>query len=318
MDTSKTMIRQNVPIFISSTYGDLIPYREEVQRVLLRLEQIVKGMEYFGSNPESPLEVCLKSVRESRIFVGIIGMKYGSVEETNKKSFTQLEYEEAIKQRIPTLIYIISEEQPIPSKYVDTGDTAKSLLEFKKTLMKKHTITYFTTPEDLGKKLTQDLYDILATLDEIKLSGSIANVTAENFQEIFKKFMFRPAKHALQEGNLTIKVTNAPKSCGSIKANVITALGMTLGDTVCVQVRVIDENTLESLSDTLLYLYGERELGDWLEQVPTDTIAFIKTRLEYSITKEITPYDGGTVLRDVAYSSLVLLAVVSEEIPSEN
>ena len=60
---ASTEIKQHVPIFISSTYEDLIPYRDEVQRNLIRLEQIMKGMEYFGSDPQNSLSVCLSQVR---------------------------------------------------------------------------------------------------------------------------------------------------------------------------------------------------------------------------------------------------------------
>lgn len=107
-----TKIRQHIPIFISSTYEDLIPYREEVQRNLIRLEQIVKGMEYFGSSPKDSLTVCLSQVRESKLFVGILGMRYGSVDEDSGLSYSQLEYQEAIKNGIPTLIYIMDENYP--------------------------------------------------------------------------------------------------------------------------------------------------------------------------------------------------------------
>ena len=68
MATSQERI--NVPIFVSSTYEDLVPYRDEVERCIIRMNQTIRGMEFFGSNPESPLEVCLKTVRESKIYVG--------------------------------------------------------------------------------------------------------------------------------------------------------------------------------------------------------------------------------------------------------
>ena len=35
---AKSDMKQSVPVFVSSTYEDLIPYRNEVQRVLIRLE----------------------------------------------------------------------------------------------------------------------------------------------------------------------------------------------------------------------------------------------------------------------------------------
>ena len=99
MATSQERI--NVPIFVSSTYEDLVPYRDEVERCIIRMNQTIRGMEFFGSNPESPLEVCLKTVRESKIYVGIIGMRYGSILDESGKSFTELEYEEAVKNSIP-------------------------------------------------------------------------------------------------------------------------------------------------------------------------------------------------------------------------
>ena len=73
-------IKQHVPIFISSTYEDLIPYRDEVKRVLNRLEQIVKGMEFFGSKPQDSLSVCLSQLKECKLFISIIGMRYGSID----------------------------------------------------------------------------------------------------------------------------------------------------------------------------------------------------------------------------------------------
>jgi len=64
-------IKQHIPIFVSSTYEDLIPYREEAQRILMQLEQIIKGMEFFGSDTRSSIEVCLSKVRECKLYIGI-------------------------------------------------------------------------------------------------------------------------------------------------------------------------------------------------------------------------------------------------------
>ena len=126
-------------------------------------------MEYFGSSHKKPLDVCLETVRNCKVFVGIIGMRYGSIEETTEKSFTQLEYEEAIKNKIPTLMYIIDENHPISPRFVDKDERAALLSDFKAIITKNHTISYFTTPEDLGKKLSSDLLDVLESLDDIKI-----------------------------------------------------------------------------------------------------------------------------------------------------
>lgn len=310
---AKAEIKQNVPIFVSSTYEDLILYRDEVQRVLVRLEQIVKGMEYFGSSPKKPLEVCLETVRTCKVFVGIIGMRYGSIEEETKKSFTQLEYEEAIKNKIPILIYIIDENQPISPKFVDRDEKAVLLSNFKEVLTKNHTISYFTTPEDLGKKLTSDLLDVLESLEHIEIDYSNNISTKDDFDEIFKKFFFRPAKYNAQEGILNIKITNQNKTGAYLKPNVIKEMGLTPGDTISVPVFVIDKETNTNLIPNFIYLYGEKEWADWIEKVLPGTIAKVKVRLEFFVTQEIATYDGGSRLNDVVYTNLVLLGVINSQ-----
>ena len=310
---AKADIKQNVPVFVSSTYEDLIPYREEVQRVLMRLEQIVKGMEYFGSSPKRPLEVCLETVRNSKIFVGIIGMRYGSIEEETNKSFTQLEYEEAIKNKIPILIYIIDENYPISPKFVDRNENGKLLLEFKELLIKRHMISYFTSPDDLGQKLTSDLMDVLKTLDQIEINYEAERNIKEDFKDIFKKFLFRPARYRAQEGILTIRISNDYKVGGSeIRVAIQSKLGLTIGDTVCVSAYIIDENTLDNIKPAYSYIYGDNKMGDWLENVKPETIAKVKVRLEYIITKEIKYHANGSILQETGWPSLILLDIISE------
>lgn len=310
---AKTEIKQKVPVFVSSTYEDLIPYRDEAQRVLVRLEQIVKGMEYFGSSPKKPLEVCLETVKNCKVFVGIIGMRYGSIEEQTKKSFTQLEYEEAIKNQIPILIYILDENHPISPKFVDKAEKAVMLSDFKEILTKNHTISYFTTPEDLGKKLTSDLLDVLESIDHIKIDYNNSINTEDNFDEIFKKFIIRPAKYNAQEGILNIKISDLNKSGAYIKPNVIKEMGLTPGDTISVPVSVIDKETSTKLIPNYVYLYGEKEWGDWIENVLPGTIAKVKVRLVFFETQEIVTYDGGSKLNDVLYTNLVLIGVVNSQ-----
>ena len=46
--------KEHIPVFIGSTYEDLKDYRQAVQNELVRLETIIKGMEYFGSTPKTP------------------------------------------------------------------------------------------------------------------------------------------------------------------------------------------------------------------------------------------------------------------------
>ncbi|MCL2198973.1 MAG: DUF4062 domain-containing protein [Defluviitaleaceae bacterium] len=46
--------KQHIPIFISSTFEDMLLYREAAANAILNLEHVAKGMEIFGASPETP------------------------------------------------------------------------------------------------------------------------------------------------------------------------------------------------------------------------------------------------------------------------
>ncbi len=200
--------KKYLPIFISSTYEDLIPYREAVQKALIRLETIIKGMEYFGSRHGSPKDECLKVVSESKIFICIIGLKYGSLDEETGCSFVELEYEKAQEEKLPTLIYLLDEgKQPILTQYIDTGKKAKKLLEFKEMLKKKHTVSFFTTPEDLSQKVSYDLPEVLSEIGVSIKKDFFKEIINENTAlDVLKSFLMRPKKQNGQNLILNIEL----------------------------------------------------------------------------------------------------------------
>jgi hypothetical protein len=115
-------------------------------------------MEYFGAQPEDPLSQCINMVRSCRIYIGIFGMRYGSIREGHKKSMTHIEYEEAQYIKLPSLIYILDEEkQPVLPVHVETGSGAEKLRQLKAVLRQNHTVSLFTTEEDLASKIAHDL-----------------------------------------------------------------------------------------------------------------------------------------------------------------
>lgn len=152
-------------IFVSSTFVDLEVHRRLVREAIIRLEFTFKAMEFFGALPDTPKEECLRLVRASNIFVGIIGMRYGFIDPVNGKSMTQLEYEEAQAVRLPTLIYLIDEEHhPVLPKHVEIGAGAEKLAAFKARLKSAHVVNTFTSPEDLSAKVTQDVVRLAGTM----------------------------------------------------------------------------------------------------------------------------------------------------------
>jgi hypothetical protein len=153
---------QRIPVFLSSTYEDLTEHRRAVLDVLTRFEAVVKGMEFFGARPGSPKDECLASVRLSKIYIAVIAMRYGSLEAGSQLSLTHLEFKEAERLRLPSLIYLIDEQrQPVLPIHVDTGELASALRDFKAYLKAHYTVSFFTTPEDLALRVSQDLPGLL-------------------------------------------------------------------------------------------------------------------------------------------------------------
>src|SRR5206468_13104652 len=108
------------PVFVGSTFVDLQVYREAVRQAIQRLEAVVRGMEYFGSLPDTPKDECLRIVRTCRAYVGIFAMRYGSVDAATGKSLTHLEYEEAQRIALPSLVYLLDEErQPVLPSHIE-------------------------------------------------------------------------------------------------------------------------------------------------------------------------------------------------------
>jgi DNA-binding NarL/FixJ family response regulator len=149
-------------LFISSTFSDLERHRSLVRDAVARLEFGSKAMELFGALPNTPKEECLRLVRSAQAYVGIFAMRYGHIDAATGKSLTQLEYEEAQTVRLPTLVYLMNEDlHPVLPKHVETGPSAEKLSTFKAKLKQAHVVSFFSSPEDLAAKVTQDVVRLL-------------------------------------------------------------------------------------------------------------------------------------------------------------
>lgn len=144
-------------VYISSTFKDLEEYRDSVRIAIQRLRNTTVMMEHYTADSQTPLDKCLSDVSESDIYIGIIAWRYGFIPNEEEKSITELEYRQAQKSNIPTLIFLIDQNQPWLKQYIDTGNIADKLNNFKKELKENNTVDFFTTPDDLASKVTASL-----------------------------------------------------------------------------------------------------------------------------------------------------------------
>lgn len=148
----------NKKVFISSTFSDLIDYRESVQKGLRQLGAEDISMENFGARDERPKEECIRLIyEEADFFVGIYAHRYGYIPEGDTISITQSEYIAAETSGIPKLIYVIDDEHPWPPKFIEDGESKNKLVQFKKNLFSKHICKKFTNKDNLNASVLADI-----------------------------------------------------------------------------------------------------------------------------------------------------------------
>lgn len=170
-------------IFISSTYGDLIPFRKRIWEEIGKLNIKILGMEKFGARQSAPLDTCLEEFTNSDIFIGIISFRFGSLDRMTKKSFSQLEYEKAYELKKEIMIYFMSDDSLIHPIYVDKGINGGRLDNFKKILKRRHTLDTFKDPEELVIKIKDRLKELIPGLTKTIIRPQIIDceITRFNF-----------------------------------------------------------------------------------------------------------------------------------------
>jgi len=146
-------------IFISSVSRDLDESKKALQAEIISLQNLFSSMEYFGSDPLTPAEYCIREVQSSNLYIGLIGARYGSVEEKSQISYTRLEYRTAKKASIPCLIYFSD------VIFKARGEFAPEVDEHQKEFIDelKPLASVFGSPESLKISFLRDFIRLLQT-----------------------------------------------------------------------------------------------------------------------------------------------------------
>lgn len=97
-------------IFISSTYIDLKEERQATVEAILKKGHIPAGMELFSANNKSQWEVIEKWIDNSDIYVLLLGGRYGSIDNETNLSYTEMEYDYAIKKNKPFFALVLDDQ----------------------------------------------------------------------------------------------------------------------------------------------------------------------------------------------------------------
>lgn len=99
------MTNKKYQIFVSSTYEDLKEERKSIIENISKMGHLPVGMELFVASTDEQFEYIKKVIDNCDYYILIVGGRYGSVSPNTGISYTEMEYDYAIKKEVPILVF---------------------------------------------------------------------------------------------------------------------------------------------------------------------------------------------------------------------
>lgn len=230
-------------IFISSTYEDLKEERQIAVQKILESHCIPAGMELFTAQSKNQWEIIKKWIDGSDIYLLILGGRYGSIDNDTKISYTEMEYDYAIKQKKPIICLVFKDTylDSRPQEIKKSFERENVRYEVFKRKVTSKTVKFIDSQEEIGFSLLQAIKEIQED-EDIYLSGWIRG----DFSKIEDKFKIGELSYNELNSYLLSKVfDNYPLSSSGISSN-MTALDF-------YKYLIVSENTFQksTLASTL-------------------------------------------------------------------
>jgi hypothetical protein len=136
------------------------------EEAVSRAGHAIADMAYFPVRDQKPAEYCRAQVRDCDVYVGLIGLRYGTpVRDQPEVSYTELEFHAATEASLPRLVFLLEEEQevPIPARWLLNSDPDLRARQraFRARLRDSGMVTgTFSSPQQLGLLVLRALTDL--------------------------------------------------------------------------------------------------------------------------------------------------------------
>ncbi|MBM2816661.1 MAG: hypothetical protein HW421_3423, partial [Ignavibacteria bacterium] len=242
-------------IFVSSTYEDLIEERNAVMKAIQEMGHMPVGMELFNASDKTQWELIKNQIDDSDYYVIIAAHRYGSTD--GNISYTEKEYDYAVKCGIPKIPLIIDKNVHWEPKFIDDGEKKKCLEKFKEKIKEKH-CKFWKNKDDLAGKVFIGLYK---AFEDFPRPGWIKNpinqVTSEiNLTKLIEKGMVDAKKQLQKIKNEFIGELNKEKE-NIIKDSNFKNIDIT-------KHKEISVDTKSQLSELTANIEQRKELGEKL------------------------------------------------------
>ena len=157
---------KKLQVFVSSTFKDLGPERNAAVWEILKTQGIPAGMELFVADGTKSLKIIRRWIDNSDVYFLILGGRYGSIDEKTGKSYTEIEWDYALRRKLPLVAFVASDE------YLDAKAKAPGILA--RDVYERDNVDLY---DAFKKKVTQRQREEFSSLAE--LENSIAHVLSE-------------------------------------------------------------------------------------------------------------------------------------------
>ena len=185
-------------VFLSSTARDLGPYREAVSQAIARLDgfQCVR-MEDFGARDWEADGFCRARVAECDVFVALIGHLFGSSPPGLEVSFTEREHQAAIDSGVPRLLFLASDDLPLPASLREPDDLSRRQLDFRERIRQEKIVDLFDNPDRLEAAVVAALRNLEREIGPPETEPAVAS-TGIAPEALRTAYLSRLAQHTSQ------------------------------------------------------------------------------------------------------------------------
>ena len=152
------MIKKRYQAFISSTYEDLKEERKNVIQAILENDCFPSGMELFAASNKKQWDIIKSTIDECDFYIVIIAGRYGSIgtdEQGNKVSYTEMEFDYALKSGKPIIALLYDNIDNLPkSKCEQTKNKSAKLKAFRLKAMNGRMIRYWSNKDNLKSEVS--------------------------------------------------------------------------------------------------------------------------------------------------------------------
>lgn len=307
-------------VFISSTYKDLIEERQAVLETILDTGNIPAGMELFKGG-KSQKETIERWIKESDIYLLILGGRYGSVDEKTGKSYTEWEYDLAVELNKPLFAIVLSNEYLDSSLKPSDSDMGKDkYISFKSKVTNENQGGKIVGFVDSVDQIKNQVYRNIPNIEREYADQMVGWVSANQVDELEK---LKEANRKLSEQliNSQEEVIEEKNKVSAIKDDYIGDVSFEYLKQKMIKTKIPDdivrlslkdaESDLEDLAsgnirvfrsrdpkelEEIIELYKSDDISiyTWLmlfkEKIKTTGFGMIKNRREEIMKNEIIPF----------------------------